>query len=77
MVSDVQGLDQKQNFQPFIGLVRVKECISGILGIQGIKHVYPNMVRVLVSGKIQKQYLRSSGRLEMIDSDIRFMIGPH
>ena len=33
VVSGVQGLDPKQNFQPFIGLVRVKECISGILGI--------------------------------------------
>ena len=36
MVSGVQGLDPKKKFQPFIGLVRVKECISGILGIQGI-----------------------------------------
>ena len=36
MVSGVQGLDPKKNFQPFIGLVRVKEYISGILGIQGI-----------------------------------------
>ena len=36
LVSGVQGLDQKKNFQPFIGLVRVKECISGILGMQGI-----------------------------------------
>ena len=36
MVSGVQGLDPKKNFQPFIGLVRVKECNSGILGIQGI-----------------------------------------
>ena len=30
MVSGVQGLDPKENFQPFIGLVRVKECISGV-----------------------------------------------
>ena len=30
MVSGVQGLDPKKNFQPFIGLVRVKECISGV-----------------------------------------------
>ena len=36
LVSGVQWLDPKKNFQPFIGLVRVKECISGILGIQGI-----------------------------------------
>ena len=52
MVSDVQGLDPKENFQPFIGLVRVKECISGILGIQGIQHAWPNMVGVLVSREI-------------------------
>ena len=37
LVSGVQGLDPKKNFQPFIGLVRVKECISGILGIQEIQ----------------------------------------
>ena len=36
LVSGVQGLDPKKYFQPFIGLVRVKECIRGILGIQGI-----------------------------------------
>ena len=36
MVSGVQGLDPKKNFQPFLGFVRVKECISGILGIQRI-----------------------------------------
>ena len=36
MVSGVQGLDPKKNFQSFIELVRMKECISGILGIQGI-----------------------------------------
>ena len=36
LVCGVQGLDSKQNFQPFIGLVRVKECISGILGFIGI-----------------------------------------
>ena len=36
LVSGGHGLDQKKNFQPFIGLLRVKECISGILGIQGI-----------------------------------------
>ena len=36
MVSGVQGLDPKKHFQPFIGLVRVKKCISGILGIQVI-----------------------------------------
>ena len=36
LVYGVQGLDLKRNFQPFIGLVRVKECISEILGIQGI-----------------------------------------
>ena len=36
MVSGVQGLDPKKNVQPFIGLMRMKECISGILGIQGI-----------------------------------------
>ena len=36
MVSGVQGLDPKKNFQPFIGLVRVTECISWNLGIQGI-----------------------------------------
>ena len=30
MVSGVQGLDPKENVHPFIGLVRVKECISGI-----------------------------------------------
>ena len=29
MVSAVQGLDPKENFRPFIGLLRVKECISG------------------------------------------------
>ena len=36
MVSGVQGLNPKKHFQPFLGLVKVKECISGILGIQGI-----------------------------------------
>ena len=36
LVSGVQGLDPKKIFQPFIGLMRVKECISEILGIQGI-----------------------------------------
>ena len=30
IVSGVQGLDPKRNFQSFIGLVRVKECISGV-----------------------------------------------
>ena len=30
MVSGVQGLDPKENFQSFMGLVRVKECISGV-----------------------------------------------
>ena len=30
MVSGVQGLDPKKYFQAFIGLVRVKECISGV-----------------------------------------------
>ena len=30
IVSGVQGLDTKENFQPFIGLVRVKERISGV-----------------------------------------------
>ena len=30
MVSGVQGLDPKKDCQPFIGLVRVKECISGV-----------------------------------------------
>ena len=33
LVSGVQGLDPKQNFQSFIGLVMVKKYISGILGI--------------------------------------------
>ena len=51
LVSNVQGLDPKKNCQPFIGLVRVKECISRILGIQGIQHACPNKVRALVSGK--------------------------
>ena len=36
LVSGVQGLDPRKNFQLFIGLVSVKECISRILGIQGI-----------------------------------------
>ena len=36
LVSGVQGQDPKKNVQSFIGLVWVKECISGILGIQGI-----------------------------------------
>ena len=36
MVSDIQGLDDPKNFQPFIGLVMVKGCISEILGIQVI-----------------------------------------
>ena len=36
MVCGVQGLDPKENFQPYLGLVMVKECISGILRIQGI-----------------------------------------
>ena len=54
LVSGVQGLDPKKNFQPFMGLVRVKECINGILGIQGIQHACPNMVGVLVSREIQK-----------------------
>ena len=30
MVPGVQGLDPKENFQPFIGLVRVKKCIGGV-----------------------------------------------
>ena len=30
VVSGVQGKDPKENFQPFIGLVRVKECINGV-----------------------------------------------
>ena len=38
LVSGVQGLHQKINVQPFIGLARVKECIMGILGMQGIQH---------------------------------------
>ena len=36
LVSGVQRLDPKKNYQPFIGLVSVKECISRILEIQGI-----------------------------------------
>ena len=36
MFSGIQGLDLKKKFQPFIGLVMVKECISGIVGIQRI-----------------------------------------
>ena len=36
LVSGVQGLDLKENFQPFVGLVSVKECSSRILGIQGV-----------------------------------------
>ena len=51
LVCGVQGLDPGRNFQPFIGLVRVKECISGILGIQRIQHACPNKVMVSVSGK--------------------------
>ena len=30
ILSGVQGLDSKENIQHFIGLVRVKECISGV-----------------------------------------------
>ena len=30
MDSGIQGLDPKENFQLFIGLVRVKECIIGV-----------------------------------------------
>ena len=30
MVSGVQGLHPKDNFQPFIGLVGMKECIDGV-----------------------------------------------
>ena len=29
-ISSVQGLDPKENFQPFIWLVCVKECISQV-----------------------------------------------
>ena len=36
LVSNVQRLDPMRNFQPFIGLVMVKECINGILEIQGM-----------------------------------------
>ena len=36
LFSGVQGLDPKKNFLPFIGLVRMKDCISVILGIQGM-----------------------------------------
>ena len=54
LVSGVQGLDPKKNFQPFIGLVRAKEYVSGILGIQEIQCACPNMVGVSVSGKITK-----------------------
>ena len=51
LVCGVQGLDPGRNFQPFIGLVRVKECIRGILGIQAIQCACPNKAGVLVSGK--------------------------
>ena len=30
MVSGGQGLDPRENFQPFIGLLRVKMCINGV-----------------------------------------------
>ena len=50
-VCGVHGLDPGRNFQPFIGLVSVKECISGVLGIQKIQHACPNKVRISVSGK--------------------------
>ena len=33
LVSDVQGQDWKKKIQPFIALVRVKECTSDIPGI--------------------------------------------
>ena len=36
MVSGVQGLDPNENFQPFIGLVRVKNVLVEFLRIQGI-----------------------------------------
>ena len=54
LVSGVHGLDPKKYFQPFIGIVRVKECFSGILGIQGIQLACLNMVGVSVSREIQK-----------------------
>ena len=54
LVSGVQGLDRKKNCQSFVGLLRVKECIIGILGIQGIKRGCPNMVRISVTMEIQK-----------------------
>ena len=53
LVSAVQGLDTRRDFQPFIGLVRVEECVSGILRIQIIQSACPNKVRVLVSGKYE------------------------
>ena len=33
-ISGLQGLDPKKNFQPFVWLVIMKECISGVPGIQ-------------------------------------------
>ena len=53
LVSGVQGLEPRRNFQPFIGLVRVKECLSGILRIQIIQSACPNKVKVLVSEKYE------------------------
>ena len=56
VVCGVQGLDPRKNYQPFIGLVRVKECISGIPGIQSIQHTCPNKVRVSVTGKYKNNF---------------------
>ena len=53
LVSGVQGLDPRRNFQAFIRLVRVQKCISGILRIQIIQNACPNKVRVLVLGKYE------------------------
>ena len=53
LFSGIQGLEPRRNFQPFIGLVRVKEFISGILRIHIIQSACPNAVRVLVSGKYE------------------------
>ena len=53
LVSGVQGLDPRRNFQPFVRLVRVKECVNGILRIQIIQSACPNKVTVLVSGKYE------------------------
>ena len=53
LVGSAQGLDLRRNFQSFIGLVRVKECVNGTLRIQIIQIACPNKVRVLVSGKYE------------------------